>query len=42
MTSHIIDLTSVEQFYIIIYSKIDISLIIYYLIYLIFLVNFYN
>ena len=42
MTSHMIDLTQLRQFHIIIYSKIDFSLIICYLIYLTFLINFYN
>ena len=42
MTCHIINLTQLEQFDIINYSKINFFLIICYLTYLIFLVNFYN
>ncbi len=42
MTSHVIDLTWSRQFYIITYLKVDLSLIIYHLIYLTFLVNLSN
>ncbi len=42
ITSYMIDLTQSGQFYIITYPEIDISLIIRYLIYLTFLINFYN
>ena len=38
----IINLTQLRQFYIIIYFKVDLFLIIYYLTYLIFLINFCN
>ncbi len=39
MTSYMMDLTWLRQFYIITYLKIDLSLIIYHLTYLTFLVN---
>ena len=42
MTSYIIHLTQSRQFHIIIYLKVDFFLIICHLIYLTFLVNFYN
>ena len=42
MTNHMIDLTQSGQFHIITYLKFDLSLIIYYLIYLTFLINFCN
>ena len=42
MTSYVIDLTRLEEFDIIIYLKIDISLIIYYLTYLTFLYIIYT
>ena len=42
MTSHVIDLIKLGQFYIITHSKIDLLLIICHLTYLIFLVNFPN
>ena len=42
MISHMIDLTKLGQFYIIVYLKIDFSLIIYHLTSLTFLVNFYD
>ncbi len=42
MTSHMINLTQSGRFSIIIYSKIDFSLIIHYLTYLIFLINLYS
>ncbi len=42
MTSHVIDLIQLEQFYIITYLEVDLSLIIHYLTYLNFLINFHN
>lgn len=42
ITSHIIDLTRLEKFYIITYSEVDVSLIICHLSHLTFLVNFCN
>ncbi len=42
MTSHILDLTQSGWFNIITYFKIDLSLIIYYMTYLTFSINFYN
>ncbi len=39
MTSHIIDLMQLKQFYIITHLKVDLLLIIYHLIYLTFLLN---
>ncbi len=42
MTSHMIEPTWLGQFYIITYLEVDLFLIICHLIYLIFLVNFYN
>ncbi len=39
---NVIDITELEQFGIIIYSKVDLSFIIYHLIYLTFLVNLLN
>ena len=42
MTSHVIDLTWLRQFHIIIYLEVDLLLIIRHLIYLTFLVNFLN
>ncbi len=42
ITSHIINLTQLEYFDIIIYLEFDLSLIIYYLTYLTFLVNLFN
>ena len=42
MINNIIDLTWLGQFYIITHLKVDLSLIIYHLIYLTFLVNFLN
>lgn len=42
MTSHIMDLTQLRSFPIITYLKVDISLILRYLIYPIFLVNLHN
>ncbi len=36
------DLTRLKQFHIKTYSKVDLSLITHHLVYLIFLVNFYN
>ena len=42
MTSHIIDLTQLKEFYSITYPKIDLFLIIYYLSYLTFLINLLN
>ncbi len=42
MTSCIIDLTQLGQFYTITYSKVDFSLIMRHLIYLNFLINLYN
>ena len=40
MIDHMINLTSLAQFYIITYPKVDLLLIIYHLTYLIFLFNF--
>ena len=40
MISYVIDLIKLGQIYIIIHLKIDLSLIIYYLTYLTFLINF--
>ena len=42
MTNYVIDLTSLGQFYIIIYPEIDFLLIICHLTYLIFLINLRN
>ena len=42
MTSHVIDLTQLRRFNIITYLKINLFFIIYYLIYLIFLINIFN
>ena len=42
MTNYVMNLTWLEQFYIITYSKVSLLLIIRYLIYLTFLINFLN
>ena len=42
ITSHIKNLTQLKSFHIIIYPEVDHSLMIYYLTYLTFSVNFYN
>ena len=42
MTNYMMDLTLLEQFHIIIYCKINLLLIIYYLTYLTFLINLLN
>ncbi len=42
MTGLVMDLTRLEQFYILIYFKVDLFLIIYDLTYIIFFVNFCN
>ncbi len=42
ITSHVIDLTQLEQFYILTYLKVDLPLIIRHLTYLTFLINLCN